>query len=465
MKNKLNFHTAIETNSLAAAVIPRIIRLNVDSLPLSLEPSKLSDIVSNWLLQFLGQRLVKTNDSGIIKGDLALEWEVLNEGKVFRFKLRTGVCFDDGIVLDSHAVKSAIEKARTNSANYSFYLDRITSVETPSADTIIINLDIPMPGFLSVLGEPMFTIAKECGNEICFSGGYSIQKKDQHQLLIKRNSDGQLFQFEEMDFATAKEKFENGNLELLRSYGAGNVAEVLGIKSKNKITFDHAISYFVAFNSSRPDLNSTEKRYELSSALNLKHAAKWLEVSGLRQSNSFMSPGMFPNANEFAKDPHVQSQKKFLKKLKVLVLSSHEIDELAKSIFSEIPSDFHSIDKSEFVAAMRNGDYDAIVIGYSVTLKGIDYLSIFFHSSSLHNLARVKLPVADELVESGWLSNSDEAKREAIESLLQLNHTEKFYIPIAHVPLVFAVADGVEANFDGDKCTTILNLDKIKIVN
>jgi ABC-type oligopeptide transport system substrate-binding subunit len=453
--------SAMSAASQGSAQDSKVIRVNVDSLPLSLEPAKVTDIIANWLLHVMGRRLIETNESGVLKGDLAQKWEVLENGRVFRFTIQTGTKFTDGQPLDSFSVKASFQKAITHKANFSFYLERVLKIETPSEDSLVITLDKPMPSFLQVLGEPMFTVSKECGDQVCFSGGYEILKREKGVLLIKRLSDGQIFQFEPLPFESAKKKFENGELEILRSYGAGNTSDVSEMKVKNKITFNDAKSYFIALNSASPKLNSVEKRQAVSEALDLKSADVWLKERKMSVSKSFLSLSMLPKPIEFAKTKEEQPKKKPDQKLKVLVLKSHGIEELARTTFSGVPIELFSVDKAEFVSAFNTGEYDAIVIGYSVTLRGIDYLSIFFHSKSFHNLARLSSPQIDEVVRNGWLAKTNDERKEAFESLLRINHREKFYIPLAHVPLVFALSDKLTTSLENDMSTTILNLDRV----
>ena len=55
---------------------PRPIKINVDALPLGLEPAKISDAMGAWVVYLLGERLVDSRRSGGLAGDLATSWTI-----------------------------------------------------------------------------------------------------------------------------------------------------------------------------------------------------------------------------------------------------------------------------------------------------------------------------------------------------------------------------------------------------
>ncbi len=147
---------------------------------------------------------------------------------------------------------------------------------------------------------------------------------------------------------------------------------------------------------------------------------------------------------------------------RILVLKSHEIDDLARSLTAGSAVELVVVDKPEFVKRLIAGDYDAIIIGYSVTLRDIDYLSIFFNSKSLHNIARIESDAIDSVIRNGWLAQSASVRRESFKTLLKFNSTEAYYLPLAHCPLVFALSSRVKSEYRGSINTTILDLSRLQ---
>ena len=86
---------------------------------------------------------------------LATAWEPSPDLKTWTFKLRSGVKFHDGTLVDAEAVKFSIMRiqdpdvAATRRASYA----PIAEVQTPSADTAIFQLKEPMPDLPALLAE------------------------------------------------------------------------------------------------------------------------------------------------------------------------------------------------------------------------------------------------------------------------------------------------------------------------
>lgn len=80
---------------------------------------------------------------------LAESFQVSDDKKTYTFKIRKGVKFTDGEVLDAEAVKFNIERQVKIKLGIAFALAPITAMETPDKDTLILKLSGPSDGFLS----------------------------------------------------------------------------------------------------------------------------------------------------------------------------------------------------------------------------------------------------------------------------------------------------------------------------
>ncbi len=93
-----------------------------------------------------------------ITGDLAESWQVDGEGKVYTFKLRSGVTFHDGSGLTSKDIKATFDRLRDPpqgvlSVRKAAFTD-ISDIETPDAATVVFKLKTPDAEFLDVLALP-----------------------------------------------------------------------------------------------------------------------------------------------------------------------------------------------------------------------------------------------------------------------------------------------------------------------
>ncbi|MFN0185587.1 MAG: ABC transporter substrate-binding protein [Aquabacterium sp.] len=88
--------------------------------------------------------LTRIGVDGAVTPLLAQDWSSDPDGKVYAFRLRPGVKFSDGTVMDSAAVRFSFERAKaegsTNKAKRAVF-DNISSIATPSADTVILTLN------------------------------------------------------------------------------------------------------------------------------------------------------------------------------------------------------------------------------------------------------------------------------------------------------------------------------------
>ncbi|HSW03413.1 ABC transporter substrate-binding protein [Aquabacterium sp.] len=100
--------------------------------------------------------LTKIHVDGKITPLLATEWRSDPDGKLYTFKLRQGVSFQDGTPFDAAAVKFSFERAKaegsTNKAKKAVF-DNISSIATPDAGTVILTLNNPDATLPFRLGE------------------------------------------------------------------------------------------------------------------------------------------------------------------------------------------------------------------------------------------------------------------------------------------------------------------------
>ncbi|MEM7302239.1 MAG: ABC transporter substrate-binding protein [Pseudomonadota bacterium] len=98
--------------------------------------------------------LTRISSTGEVKPALAESWSISDDGKVYTFKLRTGVKFHDGTAFDAEDVKFSLDRARgedsTNAQKGLF--KAIESVEVVDPATVKISLSSPAGNFLFNMG-------------------------------------------------------------------------------------------------------------------------------------------------------------------------------------------------------------------------------------------------------------------------------------------------------------------------
>jgi peptide/nickel transport system substrate-binding protein len=100
--------------------------------------------------------LTKIHVDGRVTPLLAESWTMDPDGKLYTFKLRKGITFQDGTPFDAAAVRFSFERAKaegsTNKAKKAVF-DNISSIATPDAHTVILTLNNADGNFPFRMGE------------------------------------------------------------------------------------------------------------------------------------------------------------------------------------------------------------------------------------------------------------------------------------------------------------------------
>lgn len=142
------------------------LNVNLGKTPVTLDPGTAYDDISLGLLQNLYVRLTqygtKAGPAGTVQVDpgrivpyLARSWSVSKDGKRYTFKLRPAK-FNDGTPIDAAAVKYSLDRALKmgNTGAYVIQngIDKLfKSIQAPSRDTVVLNLNQPNTDMLKDL--------------------------------------------------------------------------------------------------------------------------------------------------------------------------------------------------------------------------------------------------------------------------------------------------------------------------
>jgi peptide/nickel transport system substrate-binding protein len=84
---------------------------------------------------------------------LATSWTISNGGATYTFQLRQGVLFHDGTPFTSAAVEPSFARRTAVNGGPAYMVAGVTSVQTPSPYTVVINLNAPNTAFLDYLAS------------------------------------------------------------------------------------------------------------------------------------------------------------------------------------------------------------------------------------------------------------------------------------------------------------------------
>src|SRR5688500_17469420 len=131
--------------------------LGLDASPSDLDPQSQYDYRSTIVIRNIYEGLVGLVGSATdeFEGLVAESWEANEDQSVWTFKLRPGLTFHDGSACDSAAVKASYERLLAMGRGAVNVVSRFVSdpaqMETPDPETIVFNLGVPQPLFLSAM--------------------------------------------------------------------------------------------------------------------------------------------------------------------------------------------------------------------------------------------------------------------------------------------------------------------------
>ncbi len=267
----------------------------------SLDPALAYDEAAKIVDDHLFATLVTWNHEGRLVGDLARSFEVEDEGRVFRFRLREGARFHDGAPVTAGDVKRSLERTlhpKTPSPGAALYaglegLDAyqknpevgIAGLRVVSPLELTVSLDAPDAGFLARLG--LAFAAPVCPSvpspvdpkapvEPCGAGPFQWVPADGDRVVLERvapsGRPGEIRRIEwslEVPPRTQRYRFERGELDLLTELTAVDAARYVSTPAWDGRRFHttRPTMSYVFLNTSRPPFDNRDLRRAVSLAL------------------------------------------------------------------------------------------------------------------------------------------------------------------------------------------------------
>lgn len=158
----------------------------------SLDPARAYCDTCQIYLTSTYSRLVDLGkDNKTIVPMLAASWEVNADQTQFTFKLNAKAVFSDGSPVEAKDVKWSIERLKNMKNSSSFLVDPVKAIETPDAQTVVIDLVESNSEFLSILSAPFLGIVNS--DVVIAQGGDAsadAATKDTAEAWLLANSAG-----------------------------------------------------------------------------------------------------------------------------------------------------------------------------------------------------------------------------------------------------------------------------------
>ncbi|GAA5179960.1 ABC transporter substrate-binding protein [Rugosimonospora acidiphila] len=135
--------------------------------PNTLDPWKATQFQAEHLLEQVYGTLTQLDANMNVQPGLAQSWTYSNDNKTLTLHLRQGVKFQDGQDFTSADVKSSLDRLRdpATAAVAASYIASVSSVDTPDANTAVLNLSAPDAGLLASLANVNLAILSKDNTE------------------------------------------------------------------------------------------------------------------------------------------------------------------------------------------------------------------------------------------------------------------------------------------------------------
>ncbi|MEN8245949.1 MAG: ABC transporter substrate-binding protein [Thermodesulfobacteriota bacterium] len=131
----------------------KVLRIGIGIDPDTINPIEITTAIPANITELLYGTLLKTNAEGKVLPNMATEWSVSEDGKMWTFKLRKGIKFIDGAPFNAQTLKRQLEliKDPTVRMPFRFLFGPVKSLTVVDDYTVQYNLHAPFAPFADLL--------------------------------------------------------------------------------------------------------------------------------------------------------------------------------------------------------------------------------------------------------------------------------------------------------------------------
>jgi glutathione transport system substrate-binding protein len=267
----------------------------VDSTFTTLDPYDANDTLSQAVSKSFYQGLFGFDKDMKLVNVLATSYEASPDARVYTFKLRQGVKFQDGTDFNAEAVKATFDRV-TDPANklkrYNMF-SRIEKTEVVDPYTVKVTLKTPFSAFVNVLAHPSAVMIspaamKKYGKDLAFhpvgTGPFELVKWDPAGDLTVKKFDGYWKKgYPKVDEIDWKPVVDNNTRAALMRTGEADFAfripfeQAAALQSDSKVDIvatPSIINRYVSLNTTKKPFDNPKVREALNYAINKEALAK-----------------------------------------------------------------------------------------------------------------------------------------------------------------------------------------------
>ncbi len=299
-----------------------------------LDPLFTADLQISEVSSSLFSTLVRFED-GMLVPDLAESWEADPNARRYRFTLRRGVSFSDGIQLDAGHVKAHFERLLDPAveapdaprfkdiAGASKYLageaPSIIGIEVLDSHTLEIRLEEPRAFFLRTLALPSASITRKDGNKLIGTGPFRLLESSEKSLSLERNPTyfrpglPLLARVDVRSYPSRSDAlmaYRRGEVQLVSNLHAENL-RAAGLDPGKAATVNTPSVWFLGFNASSAPFDDVRVRRAIRAGLDVRALVDGFHP-GARVARSLTPPSLMDIERVYEPRTDIALSKKLL---------------------------------------------------------------------------------------------------------------------------------------------------------
>lgn len=399
-------------------------------------------------------------DTGVMEPELATEWSVSDDGLTWTFKLKEGVKFHNGEVMEADDVVATFERAKATGVAGATTYKQIVEVKAVDKQTVTMTLEAPNADWLFMMQYPNCSILNrealdklgDAGAEIG-TGGWKVESWENGGDCVMTRYDESwvwadgLTPTEKITFATMTETSaravatQTGEVDFNNGINMTDLAMMQADPKLEAIALAVETIFFLGFNNEKGIMTDVNMRKAVAYAVNPQELLDALYEGYGELCETFWGPSQFGKYTDYA-DPletNVDKAKDFLsktsykgEKLKFVTLA--QWSNLAALVQGQmqlagINIEIHTVDSQGLNATCKAYDYDFFLYNKSCGPQGDQFRTVLTYGHNT-NRAHFNSPRVMELLDLAK-SETDETKRLAYyQEIQQITHDEMPYRPL-----------------------------------
>lgn len=486
----------------------QMVRINIGADPQTLDPRKARDLTSITLVHMFFEGLTRTSKTGALEMGLAERVEISDDGLQYRFHLRksfwsngdpvTSCDFADtwrtildprfptDIAYQLYGIKNA-HKAKLGEMN----LDQI-GIQTPDPQTLVVELEQPIPYFLQLLSMPSFfpVSQKVAGDpnwafseDTFVSNGPFLLRSWKHSDQISAVKNVKYWQADQVKLSsidlymmsgnTEIQMFEEGKLDWAGSpLSTIPVDAVRDLKEKEKLRVNpFSATYFYRVNTAdrildrKNPLSSPLFRKALAFSLNRQGITEHVLQGGQTPAKSLVPPEMGLSEKGYFYDDHQHRARSLLtdallqldmtldnlEPVKISYSSSDRNAAIAQAVQKNweeglgIKVELEAVEPKVFFQRISQKEFQLAAGSWTADFNDpVNFLEVFkYKEASTNNTNWESSKYIDLLNQSGVCRDTEERKgllREAEQILMD----QMPIIPVFHYALNYLQSESLE---------------------